>query len=90
MIVTELLSKCKFHSNNLVTFLEDVTIQMAERSSITYRRINHKNFAFHIKLANPELEKRKVIIRIFLGIKSEETRHGMVWWVISSLLGFSF
>ena len=67
--------------NNLVTFLEDVTIQMAERSSITYRRLNHKDFSFHIKLSNPELKKRKIIVRIFLGIKTEETHNGIVWWV---------
>ena len=57
--------------NNLVTFLEDVRIQMAARSSLRYRRLNHKDFSFHIKLSNPQREKRKVIVRIFLGLKSE-------------------
>ena len=64
--------------NNLVTFLEDVRIQMAERSSLRYRRVNHKDFSFHIKLSNPQLEKRKVIVRIFLGLKNEGGGNG-IW-----------
>ena len=65
-------------NNNLVTFLEDVRLEITERSSLTYRRLNHKDFSFHIKLSNPQLEKRKVIVRIFLGLKNEGGDNG-IW-----------
>ena len=80
LAVTEVFIKSDdLPDNNLVTYLEDVTIQMAERSSITYRRLNHKDFSFHVKLSNPQSEQRKVIVRLFLGMKKDVTYNGITW-----------
>merc|ERR1712142_498929 len=60
----------KFGKDKLVTFLEDVTIQAAVRSYITYQRLNHHDFSFHIEVNNPQRITKKVIVRIFLGLSN--------------------
>jgi len=53
--------------NNLETFFEPVQLQIAEGSLISYRRLNHKDFTFNIRIRNPQGIQKKVIVRIFLG-----------------------
>ena len=41
---------------------------MTTSSSISYQRLNHHDFDFNIRIGNPEQSRKKVIVRIFLGI----------------------
>merc|ERR1712142_711118 len=59
--------------NSLETFMETVRLKFTEKSSITYVRLNHKDFTFNIKINNPQGSTKKVIIRIFLGLSKDKT-----------------
>ena len=65
--------------NNLITFLQDHSAQMAAASRITYRRMNHKDFAFNIKIRNPNSSSKKVIVRIFLSHQKRTNVNGIDW-----------
>ena len=65
--------------NNLITYLEDSKVRMAMHSSISYRRLNFKEFQFNIQLSNPAHRTEKVIVRIFLGLQKNSTIRGNVW-----------
>jgi len=56
------------NKNSLQTYFEEITLKIADKSSISYRRLNHKDFTFNIKISNPQGSKKKVIVRLFLGI----------------------
>ena len=47
-------------NNNLITFLQDHSARMASASRISYRRMNHKDFAFNIRIRNPNGSSKKV------------------------------
>lgn len=66
--------------NNLITYLEDSKVRMAMHSSISYRRLNFKEFQFNIQLSNPQSSSKKVIVRIFLGLQKNSTIEGNVWY----------
>ena len=38
---------------------------------IQYRRLNHQDFTFHVKIKNPSRQTKKVIIRIHLGLSDK-------------------
>ena len=65
--------------NNLITYLEDSKVRMAMHSSISYRRLNFKEFQFNIQLSNPQGSTKKVIVRIFLGLQKNSTIRGNIW-----------
>lgn len=54
--------------NFLITHSEKVNIKHGGFSQITYERINHLPFKFLIGIKNPEGSKKKVIVRIWLGL----------------------
>ena len=51
--------------NMLVTFDEIGNVKLTHHRE--YKRINHHNFKYHIKVANPQKISRKVMVRIWLG-----------------------
>lgn len=65
--------------NKLETFMEETSIQMSGNSTITYTRLNHKDFTVHLSINNPTLVTKKVIIRLFLALE-EETVVGETSW----------
>ena len=65
--------------NNLVTYMEDASIQIAAASTIQYRRLNHQDFASNIVVNNPEGATKKVIIRLFLSLKKSTEVDGASW-----------
>lgn len=54
--------------NFLITHLEKVNIMHGGASQITYERINHIPFKYIIGINNPEASKKKVIVRLWLGL----------------------
>ena len=56
--------------NTLITHEEVAHIKHSENSEIIYKRINHIPFEYIIKLSNPLSIKKKVIVRIWLGVVS--------------------
>jgi len=63
--------------NKLGTFKERKRMNHNGKFYVTYTRLNHQRFTFHIRLRNPNKIKKKVMIRIFLG-KSVNMRKGMI------------
>ena len=66
-------------NNNLITFLQDHSARMASASRISYRRMNHKDFAFNIRIRNPNGSSKKVIVRIFLTHQRTTNVNGIDW-----------
>ena len=66
-------------NNNLITFLQDHSARMASASRISYRRMNHKDFEFNIRIRNPNGSSKKVIVRIFLTHQKTTNVNGIDW-----------
>jgi len=60
--------------NTLLTHEEVAHIKHSESSEIIYKRINHIPFEYKLVLRNPLSVKKKVIVRIWLGVVSETDR----------------
>ena len=60
--------------NTLLTHEEVAHLKHSESSEIIYKRINHIPFEYRIVLKNPLSVKKKVIVRIWLGVVSETDR----------------
>ena len=56
--------------NMLVTFDEIGNEKLTHHRE--YKRINHHDFKYHIKVANPQKISRKVMVRIWLGWMDKE------------------
>ena len=52
----------------LITHWDTVTINHNPETPIKYRRIGHKDFKYQIQIRNSRRIKRKVFIRLWLGI----------------------
>ena len=65
--------------NNLLTFLEDDSVQMAAQSSISYRKLNFLRFDFRIRVNNPEAKSKRVIVRIILAQHRQTDADGFSW-----------
>jgi len=56
-------------TNTLITYMEQANIAWHNQySRIIYNRLNHKDFGYKIQLRNPNRLRKKVFIRIWLGI----------------------
>ena len=53
--------------NTLVTYQEEATRVAGKQK---YKKINHKDFKYQIKLSNPQEISQKVIVRIWLALGS--------------------
>ena len=53
--------------NILVTFDENAVVGDKKRHHV-YRRLNHYNYKYQIRMANPKRISKKVIVRIWLGL----------------------
>ena len=49
--------------------LKNISFQV--NTYIQYRRLNHQDFTFHVKIKNPSRQTKKVIIRIHLGLSDK-------------------
>ena len=58
--------------NYLITHWENANIKQDEETTITYKRINHIDFKYQIHITNPNQVRKKVIIRLWLGISKDE------------------
>ena len=52
--------------------MEERQIWHDQGTSITYQRLNHKDFMYKMNIKNTRMVKRKVIVRLWLGILKEE------------------
>ena len=59
--------------NLLITHWEQKKLQHDQISSIVYNRLNHLDFKYEIQLRNKNKVKRKVFIRLWLGLLKDQT-----------------
>ena len=57
--------------NILVTHNEQTTIMQDESTTISYRRLNHIAFNYQMTINNPRGIKKKVIVRLWLGLSKD-------------------
>ena len=68
--VKTILDKKELKTQNNI---ENILVTFAEKAIVgdkhhKYDRINHHNYKYQIKLANPQKSSKKVIVRIYLGL----------------------
>ena len=59
--------------NLLITHWEKKTLQYKRDTSIIYNRINRLDFKYEIQVRNKNKVKRKVFIRLWLGLLKDQT-----------------
>ena len=59
--------------NLLITHWEKKTLQYNQDTSIIYERLNHLDFKYEIQVRNQHKVKRKVFIRLWLGLLRDQT-----------------
>ena len=63
--------------NILVTQIKEETLVHStdeeDKSTITYKRLNHIPFNYQISIDNPQGSRKKVIVRLFLGLATDLT-----------------
>ena len=58
--------------NILFTYMQDHLINLDSKTTIIYQRINHQRYKYHIKINNPRGSRRKVIVRLWLGLATDK------------------
>ena len=58
--------------NILITRNEKADIVQDEVTKISYDRLNHVPFSYEISINNPRKVKKKVIVRLWLGLSSDD------------------
>ena len=58
--------------NYLFTFWEKAEIKYETTSNIIYRRLNHVDFRYEIRVRNPKQVSKKVMFRIWLGLLADD------------------
>ena len=58
--------------NILLTHMEDHQINLDSHTKIIYQRINHTPYKYRIKINNPRGSRRKVIVRLWLGLATDK------------------
>ena len=58
--------------NILFTHMEDHQINLGSHTKIIYQRINHTPYKYRIKINNPRGSRRKVIVRLWLGLATDK------------------
>ena len=56
----------------IITHWNNETIHHDTETPITYKRLNHLNFQYHLEIENPTKVERKVFIRLWLGFLTDE------------------
>ena len=59
--------------NILVTRDNEATIYVDSNNPITYTRLEHIEYNYEITIDNSSKSKKKVIVRLWLGLSSDET-----------------
>ena len=59
--------------NLLITHWERKTLQYTPDTSIKYDRLNHLDFKYELQVRNKNKVKRKVFIRLWLGLLKDQT-----------------
>ena len=54
--------------NHLMTFQEKAKVTLDNVTSINYNRLNHMDFKYTLVLGNPKHVKKKVFVRLWLGL----------------------
>ena len=62
----------KHQENILITHNEKAEIVQDEATKISYDRLNHVPFSYRISIKNPRKVKKKVIVRLWLGLSSDD------------------
>ena len=72
--VTTLISQDNvgFVENILVTHTEAHSIYLDSETTIEYQRINHVAYKYRIKINNPRGTRKKVMIRLWLGLATDK------------------
>ena len=60
--------------NILITHNEKAEIVQDEDTKISYDRLNHVPFSYRISIKNPRKVKKKVIVRLWLGLSSDDKK----------------
>ena len=58
--------------NILITHNEKAEIVQDEATKISYDRLNHVPFSYEISIINPRKVKKNVIVRLWLGLSSDD------------------
>ena len=58
--------------NILFTYMADHLINLDSKTTIIYQRINHQRYKYRIKINNPRGSRRKVIVRLWLGLATDK------------------
>ena len=72
--VTTLISQDNvgFLENILVTHTEAHSIYLDSETQVNYWRINHVAYKYRIKINNPQGSKKKVMVRLWLGLATDK------------------
>ena len=62
----------KHLENILITHNEKADIVQDEATKINYDRLNHIPFTYQISIKNPRKVRKKVIVRLWLGLSSDD------------------
>ena len=62
--------------NILITHNEEAKIVQDDFTTISYGRMNHIPFSYEISIDNPKKIKKKVIVRLWLGLSSNDSDVG--------------
>ena len=73
--------------NHLITHWEHADIKHDGQSTIHYKRINHLDFKYQIYIKNKNKAQQKVIVRLWLGISSDNNDIRLII-LINSKLGY--
>ena len=72
MSVNTMMEDGRKTQNILITHFEEAKIEHDAETPITYNRLNHINYKYQIHIRNPKRLTKKVFIRLWLGILSDE------------------
>ena len=58
--------------NILFTHMEPHQVNLDSETTIKYERINHLPYIYRIKINNPQGSRKKVIVRLWLGLATDK------------------
>ena len=64
----------KHLENILITHNERANIVQDEATKISYDRLNHVPFRYQISIKNPKKVKKKIIVRLWLGLSPDKKK----------------
>ena len=57
--------------NILLTHTEQAKVVHDAHTTISYQRTNHVPFKYRLEISNPEKRRKKVMVRLWLGLASD-------------------